>query len=108
MNHLVIWGSLAFYVIFSIFWGGIIWPFLRQQRMYFVFSHMLTSVSVWLAIILLIFISLYPEILLIVLRNLRSAGQKRKMCTKPSVSESSRSTVRPLLLRTFSDESNVL
>ncbi|KAM4051287.1 phospholipid-transporting ATPase 11C-like isoform 3-T3 [Anomaloglossus baeobatrachus] len=76
MNHLVIWGSLAFYVIFSIFWGGIIWPFLRQQRMYFVFSHMLTSVSVWLAIILLIFISLYPEILLITLRNLRRAGQK--------------------------------
>ncbi|KAG8553472.1 hypothetical protein GDO81_003425 [Engystomops pustulosus] len=76
MNHLVIWGSLAFYVIFSIFWGGIIWPFLRQQRMYFVFSHMLTSVSVWLAIILLIFISLYPEILLIVLRNFKRAGQK--------------------------------
>ncbi|XP_069603132.1 phospholipid-transporting ATPase IG isoform X3 [Ranitomeya imitator] len=76
LNHLVIWGSLAFYVIFSIFWGGIIWPFLRQQRMYFVFSHMLTSVSVWLAIILLIFISLYPEILLITLRNVRRAGQK--------------------------------
>ncbi|XP_077141372.1 phospholipid-transporting ATPase IG isoform X3 [Ranitomeya variabilis] len=76
MNHLVIWGSLAFYVIFSIFWGGIIWPFLRQQRMYFVFSHMLTSVSVWLAIILLIFISLYPEILLITLRNVRRAGKK--------------------------------
>ncbi|XP_056396764.1 phospholipid-transporting ATPase IG isoform X1 [Hyla sarda] len=76
MNHLVIWGSLAFYVIFSIFWGGIIWPFLRQQRMYFVFSHMLTSVSVWLAIILLIIISLYPEILLIILRNLRNASQK--------------------------------
>ncbi|XP_073497344.1 phospholipid-transporting ATPase IG isoform X3 [Phyllobates terribilis] len=108
MNHLVIWGSLAFYVIFSIFWGGIIWPFLRQQRMYFVFSHMLTSVSVWLAIILLIFISLYPEILLITLRNLRRAGQKKKMCAKTVGSETTRSTVRPLLLRTFSDESNVL
>ncbi|XP_040261801.1 phospholipid-transporting ATPase IG isoform X4 [Bufo bufo] len=108
MNHLVIWGSLAFYVIFSIFWGGIIWPFLRQQRMYFVFSHMLTSVSVWLAIILLIFISLYPEILLIVVRNLKNAGQKRKVCTKTIGSESARSTVRPLLMRTFSDESNVL
>ncbi|XP_073399679.1 phospholipid-transporting ATPase IG isoform X3 [Dendrobates tinctorius] len=108
MNHLVIWGSLAFYVIFSIFWGGIIWPFLRQQRMYFVFSHMLTSVSVWLAIILLIFISLYPEILLITLRNVRRAGQKKKMCTKTVGSETTRSTVRPLLLRTFSDESNVL
>ncbi|XP_077141371.1 phospholipid-transporting ATPase IG isoform X2 [Ranitomeya variabilis] len=108
MNHLVIWGSLAFYVIFSIFWGGIIWPFLRQQRMYFVFSHMLTSVSVWLAIILLIFISLYPEILLITLRNVRRAGKKKKMCTKTVGSETTRSTVRPLLLRTFSDESNVL
>ncbi|XP_069799186.1 phospholipid-transporting ATPase IG isoform X1 [Dendropsophus ebraccatus] len=85
MNHLVIWGSLAFYVIFSIFWGGIIWPFLRQQRMYFVFSHMLTSVSIWLAIILLIFISLYPEILLIVLRNLKNAGQKNLQIQLPTL-----------------------
>ncbi|XP_069603130.1 phospholipid-transporting ATPase IG isoform X1 [Ranitomeya imitator] len=85
LNHLVIWGSLAFYVIFSIFWGGIIWPFLRQQRMYFVFSHMLTSVSVWLAIILLIFISLYPEILLITLRNVRRAGQKNLQFQLPTL-----------------------
>ncbi|KAG8448428.1 hypothetical protein GDO86_015501 [Hymenochirus boettgeri] len=76
MNHLVIWGSLAFYVIFSLFWGGIIWPFLKQQRMYSVFSHILTSVLLWLGIILLIFVSLYPEILLIVLRNLKSSSQK--------------------------------
>ncbi|KFO12259.1 putative phospholipid-transporting ATPase IG, partial [Balearica regulorum gibbericeps] len=67
MNHFVIWGSLAFYVFFSFFWGGVVWPFLKQQRMYFIFAHMLTSVSTWLAIILLIFISLFPEILLIVL-----------------------------------------
>uniref|UniRef100_A0A8B9QM60 Phospholipid-transporting ATPase n=1 Tax=Apteryx owenii TaxID=8824 RepID=A0A8B9QM60_APTOW len=71
MNHFVIWGSLAFYVFFSFFWGGVIWPFLKQQRMYFVFAHMLTSVSTWLAIILLIFISLFPEILLIVLKNIK-------------------------------------
>ncbi|XP_018419655.1 PREDICTED: phospholipid-transporting ATPase IG isoform X1 [Nanorana parkeri] len=77
MNHLVIWGSLAFYVIFSIFWGGIIWPFLKQQRMYFIFSNMMTSVSVWLAIILLIFVSLYPEILLIILKNIRTASNKK-------------------------------
>lgn len=25
INHFVIWGSLAFYVFFSFFWGGIIW-----------------------------------------------------------------------------------
>ena len=25
LNHFVIWGSLAFYVFFSFFWGGIIW-----------------------------------------------------------------------------------
>uniref|UniRef100_A0A6I8S9Y8 Phospholipid-transporting ATPase n=1 Tax=Xenopus tropicalis TaxID=8364 RepID=A0A6I8S9Y8_XENTR len=77
MNHLAIWGSLAFYVIFSLFWGGIIWPFLKQQRMYFVFSHILTSVSIWLGIILLIFVSLYPEIVLILVKNLKTANQKR-------------------------------
>ncbi|XP_043314384.1 phospholipid-transporting ATPase IG [Cervus canadensis] len=71
INHFVIWGSLAFYVFFSFFWGGIIWPFLKQQRMYFVFAQMLSSVSIWLAIILLIFISLSPEILLIVLKSVR-------------------------------------
>ncbi|XP_025938506.1 phospholipid-transporting ATPase IG, partial [Apteryx rowi] len=79
MNHFVIWGSLAFYVFFSFFWGGVIWPFLKQQRMYFVFAHMLTSVSTWLAIILLIFISLFPEILLIVLKNIK----KKKHQTGP-------------------------
>ncbi|XP_062440991.1 phospholipid-transporting ATPase IG isoform X5 [Rhea pennata] len=79
MNHFVIWGSLAFYVFFSFFWGGVIWPFLKQQRMYFVFAHMLTSVSTWLAIILLIFISLFPEILLIVLKIIK----KKKHQTGP-------------------------
>ncbi|XP_016402711.1 phospholipid-transporting ATPase IG-like, partial [Sinocyclocheilus rhinocerous] len=43
INHFVIWGSLAFYVFFSFFWGGIIWPFLKQQRLYFVFANMLSS-----------------------------------------------------------------
>ncbi|KAF1400021.1 Phospholipid-transporting ATPase IG, partial [Spheniscus humboldti] len=73
MNHFVIWGSLAFYVFFSFFWGGVIW---QQQRMYFVFAHMLTSVSTWLAIILLIFISLFPEILLIVLKNIKEKNHQ--------------------------------
>ncbi|XP_060264242.1 phospholipid-transporting ATPase IG isoform X14 [Ovis aries] len=71
INHLVIWGSLAFYVFFSFFWGGIIWPFLKQQRMYFIFAQMLSSVSIWLTIILLIFVSLSPEMLRIVLRSVR-------------------------------------
>uniref|UniRef100_A0A8C9EKH2 Phospholipid-transporting ATPase n=1 Tax=Pavo cristatus TaxID=9049 RepID=A0A8C9EKH2_PAVCR len=96
MNHFVIWGSLAFYVFFSFFWGGVIWPFLKQQRMYFVFAHMLTSVSTWLAIILLIFISLFPEILLIVLKSIKERSHqvrnKMKYCTA--------FLQRPLLLST--------
>ncbi|XP_030066223.1 phospholipid-transporting ATPase IG isoform X3 [Microcaecilia unicolor] len=76
MNHFVIWGSLAFYVFFSFFYGGIIWTFLRQQRMYFVFAQMLASVFVWLIIILLIFVSLYPDILLVTLKNLKVSNQK--------------------------------
>ncbi|XP_069749632.1 phospholipid-transporting ATPase IG-like isoform X3 [Narcine bancroftii] len=63
VNHFVIWGSLAFFVMFSFFWGGIIWPFLKQQRMHFVFTQMLTSVSAWLTIILLITISLVPDVI---------------------------------------------
>ncbi|NXN93151.1 AT11C ATPase, partial [Rhinopomastus cyanomelas] len=110
MNHFVIWGSLAFYVFFSFFWGGVIWPFLKQQRMYFVFAHMLTSVSTWLAIILLIFISLFPEILLIVLKHIKEKSHqvRNKTIRRAPDSVSARTSVRPLLLRTFSDESNML
>ncbi|XP_066504564.1 phospholipid-transporting ATPase 11C isoform X2 [Hoplias malabaricus] len=80
INHFVIWGSLAFYVFFSFFWGGIIWPFLKQQRLYFVFANMLSSVSAWLVIILLILLSLLPDILLVVFRKPRGphAGQMKR------------------------------
>ncbi|XP_058885895.1 phospholipid-transporting ATPase IH isoform X4 [Acipenser ruthenus] len=63
INHFVIWGSLLFYVIFSLLWGGIIWPFLNYQRMYYVFMQMLSSGPAWLGIILLITISLIPDML---------------------------------------------
>ncbi|XP_048883941.1 phospholipid-transporting ATPase IG isoform X3 [Brienomyrus brachyistius] len=80
INHLVIWGSLAFYVFFSFFWGGIIWPFLKQQRLYFVFANLLSSVSAWLVIILLILLSLLPEVLLAVLHKPRASHiQQLKM-----------------------------
>uniref|UniRef100_A0A6I8N6V6 Phospholipid-transporting ATPase n=1 Tax=Ornithorhynchus anatinus TaxID=9258 RepID=A0A6I8N6V6_ORNAN len=108
MNHFVIWGSLVFYVFFSFFWGGIIWPFLKQQRMYFVFAHMLTSVSTWLAIILLILSVLSLRFFLIVVKNVKRRSARKKLnCRKTSDSMSSRPSVRPLLLRTFSDESNM-
>ncbi|XP_065127969.2 phospholipid-transporting ATPase 11C isoform X4 [Paramisgurnus dabryanus] len=77
INHFVIWGSLAFYVFFSFFWGGIIWPFLKQQRLYFVFANVLSSVSAWLVIIILILLSLLPEILLAVLRKPRGPRSKQ-------------------------------
>ncbi|XP_066562283.1 phospholipid-transporting ATPase IH isoform X2 [Amia ocellicauda] len=63
INHFVIWGSLLFYVIFSLLWGGIIWPFLNYQRMYYVFMQMLSSGPAWLGIILLITVSLLPDVL---------------------------------------------
>ncbi|XP_034037548.1 phospholipid-transporting ATPase 11C isoform X2 [Thalassophryne amazonica] len=69
LNHFVIWGSLAFYVVFSFFWGGIIWPFLQQQRLYFVFATILGSSTGWLIIVLLIVVSLLPEILIVVFRK---------------------------------------
>ncbi|XP_057204857.1 phospholipid-transporting ATPase 11C isoform X2 [Triplophysa rosa] len=84
INHFVIWGSLAFYVFFSFFWGGIIWPFLKQQRLYFVFANMLSSVSAWLVIIILILLSLLPEILLAVLRKPRSPHSRQMKQRLPS------------------------
>ncbi|XP_045139746.1 phospholipid-transporting ATPase IH [Echinops telfairi] len=63
INHFVIWGSLLFYIAFSLLWGGIIWPFLSYQRMYYVFIQMLSSGPAWLSIILLITVSLLPDVL---------------------------------------------
>ncbi|XP_016413696.1 phospholipid-transporting ATPase 11C isoform X4 [Sinocyclocheilus rhinocerous] len=83
INHFVIWGSLAFYVFFSFFWGGIIWPFLKQQRLYFVFANMLSSVSAWLVIIILILLSLLPEILLVVLRKPRGPHSRQMAAVTP-------------------------
>ncbi|KAM9327808.1 phospholipid-transporting ATPase IH [Pholidichthys leucotaenia] len=62
INHFVIWGSLIFFVVFSLLWGGIIWPFLNYQRMYYVFMQMLSSGPAWLSIILLITASLVPDV----------------------------------------------
>uniref|UniRef100_A0A3B4V827 Phospholipid-transporting ATPase n=1 Tax=Seriola dumerili TaxID=41447 RepID=A0A3B4V827_SERDU len=108
INHFVIWGSLAFYVFFSFFWGGIIWPFLRQQRLYFVFANMLSSVSAWLVIILLILLSLLPEILLVVFRKPRGPHARQVELRQAHTHLSPRSSARPLLMRTFSDESNTV
>ncbi|XP_029942110.1 probable phospholipid-transporting ATPase IH isoform X3 [Salarias fasciatus] len=62
INHFVIWGSLIFFVVFSLLWGGIIWPFLNYQRMYYVFMQMLSSGPAWLSIILLVTASLLPDV----------------------------------------------
>ncbi|XP_075873212.1 phospholipid-transporting ATPase IH isoform X2 [Nelusetta ayraudi] len=62
INHFVIWGSLIFFVVFSLLWGGIIWPFLNYQRMYYVFMQMLSSGPAWLSIVLLIAASLLPDV----------------------------------------------
>ncbi|MED6241222.1 putative phospholipid-transporting ATPase IH [Ataeniobius toweri] len=62
INHFVIWGSLVFFVVFSLLWGGIIWPFLNYQRMYYVFMQILSSGPAWLSIILLITASLLPDV----------------------------------------------
>ncbi|XP_078067875.1 phospholipid-transporting ATPase IG isoform X1 [Mustelus asterias] len=108
VNHFVIWGSLAFFVIFSFFWGGIIWPFLKQQRMYFVFAQMLTSVSAWLTIILLITVSLVPDVVVKLLSKPLEKGrlQKYLLYNKAADSVSTpRSPVEPLLARSFSIES---
>ncbi|KAK1163093.1 phospholipid-transporting ATPase 11C-like isoform X2 [Acipenser oxyrinchus oxyrinchus] len=112
VNHFVIWGSLAFYIFFSFFWGGIIWPFMQQQRLYFVFANMLSSVSAWLIIILLIMVSLLPDIVIGVFRQ--PQGPDRQQFQKnPGQSGagdplSPQSPARPLLFRNFADESNTV
>uniref|UniRef100_A0A8C1ZQL9 Phospholipid-transporting ATPase n=1 Tax=Cyprinus carpio TaxID=7962 RepID=A0A8C1ZQL9_CYPCA len=63
MNHFVTWGSIAFYFIFSLFYGSIIWPFLHTQDMYFVFVQLLSSGSAWFAIIIIVIACLFPDVI---------------------------------------------
>ncbi|MFT7810943.1 putative phospholipid-transporting ATPase IF isoform X2 [Arapaima gigas] len=63
MNHLVTWGSIVFYFVFSFFYGGIMWPFLHTQDMYCVFIQLLSSGSVWFAIILMVIGCLMPDVI---------------------------------------------
>lgn len=100
INHFVIWGSLLFYVVFSLLWGGIVWPFLNYQRMYYVFIQMLSSGPAWLAIILLITISLLPDVLKKVLcRHLYPSATERvqKISKLKSAVDAALSPDRPLL-----------
>ncbi|GAB5566488.1 phospholipid-transporting ATPase IG isoform X6 [Prionailurus iriomotensis] len=86
INHFVIWGSLLFYVVFSLLWGGII--------------CMLSSGPAWLVIILLITVSLLPDVLKKVLcRQLwPSATEKVQQSTKLKASVAAApNTDRPLL-----------
>ncbi|XP_057401024.1 phospholipid-transporting ATPase IF isoform X1 [Balaenoptera acutorostrata] len=62
INHLVTWGSILFYFVFSLFYGGILWPFLSSQNMYFVFIQLLSSGSAWFAIILMVVTCLFLDI----------------------------------------------
>uniref|UniRef100_A0A8C8DTX5 Phospholipid-transporting ATPase n=1 Tax=Oryzias sinensis TaxID=183150 RepID=A0A8C8DTX5_9TELE len=81
MHHFVTWGSIAFYFIFSLFYGGIIWPFLHTQDMYFVFVQLLSSGSAWFAIIIIVIICLSPDVFKKVLyRHLQpTSTQKSQM-----------------------------
>ncbi|CAO2613377.1 Phospholipid-transporting ATPase IF [Lemmus lemmus] len=62
INHLVTWGSIIFYFIFSLFYGGILWPFLGSQNMYFVFIQLLSSGPVWFAILLMVVTCLFLDV----------------------------------------------
>ncbi|XP_066517261.1 phospholipid-transporting ATPase IH isoform X4 [Hoplias malabaricus] len=93
INHFVIWGSLLFYIIFSLLWGGIIWPFLNYQRMYYVFMQMLASGPAWLSIILLIMVSLLPDVVKKVLCRAVWPTTTEKIQTKRQCLTTEQSTI---------------
>ncbi|XP_069474760.1 phospholipid-transporting ATPase IF isoform X5 [Ambystoma mexicanum] len=81
IHHFVTWGSIAFYFIFSLFYGGIIWPFLHTQDMYFVFVQLLSSGSSWFAIIIIITTCLFLDVMKKILYRhlLPSSTEKAQM-----------------------------
>ncbi|KAJ1116575.1 hypothetical protein NDU88_004785 [Pleurodeles waltl] len=93
INHFVIWGSLLFYIVFSLLWGGIIWPFLNYQSMYYVFMQMLSSGPAWLGIIMLIIISLLPDVLKKVLCRQLCPTSTEKIQTKQTCLSVEQSTI---------------
>uniref|UniRef100_A0A3P9H4B0 Phospholipid-transporting ATPase n=1 Tax=Oryzias latipes TaxID=8090 RepID=A0A3P9H4B0_ORYLA len=99
MHHFVTWGSIAFYFIFSLFYGGIIWPFLHTQDMYFVFVQLLSSGSAWFAIIIIVIICLSPDVFKKVLyRHLQpTCTQKRQLAPASCLSSPCCPRPRPLL-----------
>ncbi|XP_055018989.1 LOW QUALITY PROTEIN: phospholipid-transporting ATPase IH [Boleophthalmus pectinirostris] len=102
ISHFVIWGSLLFYVVFSLLWGGIIWPFLNYQRMYYVFMQMLSSGPAWLSIILLIAACLVPDVAKTVLwRALWPTTTEKIQCERRALS-SEPSTIFMLTSQTSS------
>ncbi|XP_072330313.1 phospholipid-transporting ATPase IF isoform X2 [Scyliorhinus torazame] len=63
INHFVTWGSIVFYFAFSLLYGAILWPFLKEQDMYFVFAQLLSSASAWLGIMVIVVACLFPDVL---------------------------------------------
>ncbi|XP_053566150.1 phospholipid-transporting ATPase IF [Bombina bombina] len=82
-NHFVTWGSIAFYFIFSLFYGGIIWPFLHTQDMYFVFVQLLSSGSAWFAIIIIIIFCLFLDVMKkVVYRHVQPTNTEKAQLTE--------------------------
>ncbi|EMP25194.1 Putative phospholipid-transporting ATPase IF [Chelonia mydas] len=83
INHFVTWGSIVFYFLFSLFYGGIIWPFLHTQDMYFVFVQLLSSGSVWFAIIIIVVTCLFLDVVKKVLcRHLQPTSTEKAQLTE--------------------------
>uniref|UniRef100_A0A3P8TB53 Phospholipid-transporting ATPase n=1 Tax=Amphiprion percula TaxID=161767 RepID=A0A3P8TB53_AMPPE len=95
MNHFVTWGSIAFYFIFSLFYGGIIWPFLHTQDMYFVFVQLLSSGSAWFAIIIIVITCLFPDVLKKVFyRHLQPTSTQKSQVTRGGGVEAQRTRAK--------------
>ncbi|KAM9128271.1 phospholipid-transporting ATPase IF isoform 2-T2 [Pangshura tecta] len=83
INHFVTWGSIVFYFLFSLFYGGIIWPFLHTQDMYFVFVQLLSSGSAWFAIIVIVVTCLFLDVMKKVLcRHLQPTSTEKAQLTE--------------------------
>uniref|UniRef100_A0A8C7UF60 Phospholipid-transporting ATPase n=1 Tax=Oncorhynchus mykiss TaxID=8022 RepID=A0A8C7UF60_ONCMY len=59
INHFVIWGSLAFYMFFSFFWGGIIWSIINSLTVQMCLALYITHIHYRLKVLEHILILLY-------------------------------------------------
>ncbi|XP_078614739.1 phospholipid-transporting ATPase IF-like isoform X2 [Branchiostoma floridae x Branchiostoma japonicum] len=103
LNHFAIWGSIIVYFLFTLVYSAIMfgWP-IDNKPMYYVFLQLLSSPTVWLALLVLVTACMIPDVFIKVIfkhiRPSRVQHKQMKMKNKLQQLKTSISTVSEQML----------